>query len=224
MNFFDVSIDEWWKSEGKFVALHKITPLRFKYFSDKAQGLSGKRVLDIGCGGGILAEEFAKAGAVVTGIDLSKNAIDAAKEHAKENKLRISYINISAGELIKKRQKPFDAVVCSEILEHADDLSVIIADAAGLLKKGGHFFFSTINKTLKSKIFAICIAENLLGMIPKGVHKFDRFIKPSRLVRLLRDNLIEVEEIKGMSLDPISWKFKISNDISINYIGYGVKK
>lgn len=225
---FDSFGKEWWEPEGRFVSLHRINPLRFSYFSGKVkEGIKGKRVLDVGCGGGILSEEFAKAGADVTGIDLSPVALDAAKEHAKETGLEIDYKVSSVSQLRTPNpelQTLYDIVICAEVLEHVDDLTKFLKEACGLLKKEGYFFFSTLNKTLSSRFFAIFMAENILNMVPKGTHDFKRFIRPSLLVELLKENNITVEEIKGMTFDPLRFEFRLSDSTNINYLGYGVKK
>ena len=185
-------------------------------------------MLDIGCGGGLMSESFAKQGAEVVGIDLAPTSIEAAQEHASEGGLEIEYMVLSVADLIKKRPKKFDCIVCSEVLEHVGDLEGFLRDATSLLKKSGLFFFSTINKTLKARFLAIFMAEDILRLVPRGAHEYEKFIKPSRLVGLLKQNKIEAEEIKGMSLNHLSLNslkmdFKLSRDTSVNYIGYGIK-
>jgi 2-polyprenyl-6-hydroxyphenyl methylase/3-demethylubiquinone-9 3-methyltransferase len=221
--------DDWWGADGRLNSLQKINPLRFGYFSkiagETAGGLGGKLVLDVGCGGGILAESFARAGAHVTGIDLSPVAIESARAHAKASGLKIEYRTASPAELKKSRPKKFDVIVCAEVLEHlsSEDLDAFLADTLGMLKKGGLLFFGTINRTLKARLLAIFIAENILKMLPGGTHSFDRFIKPSELVRSLLGFGLTVEELKGMSYDPLKLEFKLTNDTSVNYLGYARK-
>lgn len=214
---------EWWNPAGKLFSLHRINPLRFDYFSSKIDSLSGKRVLDIGCGGGILAERFAGAGAKVTGIDLSPVAVDAAKRHSEESGLAIDYFVSSPAGLAGKRPEPFDIVICAEVLEHVDDLRAFLRDSLSMLKSGGIFFFGTINKTLKARLLAIIVAEDVLGMVPQGTHDYQRFVRPSALKEILEENGVEMEEIKGMSYDPLKLEFRISNDSSVNYLGYAKK-
>ncbi|MEE8575155.1 MAG: bifunctional 2-polyprenyl-6-hydroxyphenol methylase/3-demethylubiquinol 3-O-methyltransferase UbiG [Thermodesulfobacteriota bacterium] len=227
---FDHFADDWWDPKGRLASLHKINAIRVEYFveiTDKLSGgLEGKRVLDLGCGGGILSESLAKAGAKVTGIDLSFMAIETAKKHAPITGppcIEIDYRLIAASDLKKEKPKKFDMIFCSEVLEHVDDLDGLVRDGCALLKKGGIFFFSTINKTLMAKFLAVFVAEDILGMLPQGTHDSSRFIRPSELVRIFRENNVDVEEIKGMSFDPLKFKFRITRDTSVNYLGYGVK-
>ena len=244
---------DWWDPKGRLSALHKITPLRFDYFKEVAlmlygledgngrgggfedgggsegcfqgSGLTGKKIVDVGCGGGLLSERFAKEGADVTAIDLAATAIEAAGEHADSAGLKIDYRNISVEELLKEGAGgTFDVVVCSEVLEHVDDLPGFVADLSALLKPGGVLFFSTINKTLKARFFALFIAEDILGLVEQGTHDYKRFIKPSRLMGLLKENSVELEDVKGISFNILKRAFNISGDVSVNYIGYAIKK
>jgi len=213
---------DWWNPEGGMFALHMINKLRFDYFISILGDVTGKTVADIGCGGGLLSEEFARRGARVTGIDLSPTAIDAAREHAEKSGLSIDYRNCAIKELIEKGET-FDIVICAEMLEHVDDLISTVRESAALLSNGGHYLFETINKTLKAKFLAIFVAENVLNFVARGTHDFNKFIKPSTLVNLLRENGIGVNEIRGMSYDILNRQFKLSNSTDVNYIGYGVK-
>ncbi len=211
---------EWWDSKGNMSALHMINPIRFKYFSKRIGTLKGKKVLDIGCGGGLMAEEFAKKGAHVTGVDLSPVAIDAATKHAEENSLDIEYLNMAVSGLEKS---DFDIVICAEMLEHVDDLDKMIAESSAKVANGGHYLFETINKTAAAWFFAVFMAENVLNFVGKGTHNYEKFIRPSKLAAMLKENDINVKEIKGMTFNPLGWEFKISNSTAVNYIGYGVR-
>ncbi len=220
---FDAPHGEWWNPKGRFISLHMINPLRFQYFYEKIGDLKGKTVLDIGCGGGLLAEEFAKKGGRVTGIDLSENAIRAAREHSEEAGLKIEYLIASPSDLIREERGPYDVVVCAEILEHVEDLDGFVKDATSLLKDGGYFLFTTVNRTWLSRILVIYLAEHFLRLVPKGTHQYDMFIRPSTLVKTLRRNRVYVREIKGMVFDPLRLTFRLSTNTAANYIGYGIK-
>ncbi len=220
---FEAFADDWWDPKGRLKSLHTINPLRFGYYKEQVKNLNGFKVLDVGCGGGLLSEEFAKKGALVTGVDLSPVSIKAAKKHAEESGLKIDYRHCAITDL-EKEDDGFDAVICAEVLEHVDDLEGFIKDCAGFLKAGGFFFFSTLNKTFRSRFFAVYVAEDILGMVPQGTHDYNRFIKPSRLTRILRENAIEVKDLAGLTFEPWSLSFKLSKNLSINYLGYGVKE
>lgn len=221
---FDAPHREWWDPKGSFISLHMINPLRFQYFYEKIGDLKNKTVLDIGCGGGLLSEEFAKKGGRVTGIDLSENAIRAAREHAEGAGLEIEYLLASPSDLVREGKGPYDVVVCAEILEHVDDLEGFVRDAASLLKDGGYFFFTTVNRTWLSRVLVIYLAEHILRLIPKGAHRYDMFIRPSTLVKVLKKNRIHVKELKGMVFDPLKLTFRLSESTAVNYLGYGIKE
>lgn len=211
---------DWWDPKGGMSALHMINPIRFEYFSRRIGNLKGKSVLDIGCGGGLLSEEFAKRGALVTGVDLSPVAIDAARKHAEESGLDIDYRNCSVSGI---GERDFDVVICAEMLEHVDDLSRMIADSTARVREGGYYLFETINKTAAAWFLAIFMAENILKFVGSGTHSYERFVKPSRLAALLKDGGVTVKEVKGMTFNPLEWRFRISDSTLVNYIGYGIK-
>ena len=215
---------DWWDPAGRQASLLRINPLRFGYFREKAgDNLKDKKVLDVGCGGGILSESFAREGALVTGIDLSPVAIEVAKEHAEREGLKIDYRKVAVSELLKEEGGSYDVVVCSEVLEHVEDLEELVWHCSEMLRPGGVFFFSTINRTLKARLLAVFVAEDLLGMIEPGTHDYERFVKPSRLAALMRERGVVIKDIKGMSYDIFSLDFKISGDTSVNYLGFGLK-
>ncbi len=216
--------DQWWNPREKLAALHRISPRGFEYFRSKCGPLDGRRVLDIGCGGGLLSERFARAGASVTGLDLSKSAIEAARRHAKAEGLDIDYRLAGIEDLAGERPGKFQIITCSEVLEHVDDLRAFLEEATGLLESGGFFFFSTLNKTMKARLLAVFAAENILRIVPRGAHDYNKFIRPSTLVEILEDLGVEVMELKGMSIKPPCLDFQLSDDLSMNYLGYGVKR
>lgn len=224
---FDSFKDDWWNPEGRLKSLHQIIPLRFEYFfarvKEEIGTLEGKKILDVGCGGGLLSERFASEGAFVTGIDVSIPSIEAAKEHAVKQGLNIDYRAIEVSYFASENKGVFDCVVSSEVLEHVENLPEFVKDAASTLKKGGLFLFSTINKTIMAKFLAIFMAEDILRILPKGTHDYARFVKPSELARLLRQNSVVVKDVRGISLSVSERGFKISKDTSVNYIGYGIK-
>ncbi len=221
---FDAFRDQWWDPKGALSSLHMINPLRFEYFAKNGGELKGKSFLDIGCGGGLLSEKFAEAGSVVTGLDLSPVSIEAAKAHAGKTGLDINYLVSGPSQFLKENpDRTFDIIACSEVLEHVGDLRGFLGDSLKMLKPRGVFFFSTINKTLKARALAIWLAEGILKMIPKGSHDYERFIRPSTLFAILRENNVSVKEIKGLTYDPFSLAFKLSDDTSVNYLGYAIK-
>ncbi len=224
---FDELKEEWWNPAGRLRGLHMFNPVRVEYFTAVVEevggGLDGKRVLDVGCGGGLLSEEFARRGAVVTGIDLSSTTIEVAKDHATREALDIDYRVATVVELKDEFPEAFDCIVCSEVLEHIEKPEEFLNDCSAMLKEGGLFLFSTINRTLRAFVLAIVVAEGVLGLIPKGAHRYRDFLRPSELWQMLKGCGIEIEEIKGVSFSLLKGGFAISSDSSVNYIGYGVK-
>ncbi len=222
---------EWWDPEGKFKPLHKFNPIRIKYIKDniiysfklksKEQPLQKINILDIGCGGGLLSEPMARLGANVTGIDASDKNIKIAKLHAKKNKLNINYFCSSPEKL--KIKKKFDVILNMEIIEHVEDINFFIKSCSKLLKKNGLMFVATLNKTLKSYVFAIIGAEYVLRWLPIGTHDWEKFVKPEDLKNILSKNNLKIEKLDGMNFDILKDEWNISKDTSINYIAKSLK-
>lgn len=212
----------WWDRQSEFRPLHEINPLRLNWIDNQAQ-LKGKRVLDIGCGGGILAESMADAGASVTGIDLSEKALGVARLHLLESGKKVDYRMISAEELATQAAGTFDVVTCMEMLEHVPNPASTIAACAALAKPSGHVFFSTINRNLKAYVLAIIGAEYILRMLPKGTHDYAKFIKPSELARWAKSVGLQPDELIGMTYNPLSREYSLGNDTAVNYLMHTVK-
>ena len=222
---------EWWDPSGKFKPLHKFNPIRIKYIKEniisnfklkiKKKPLEKINILDIGCGGGLLSEPMTRLGAVVTGIDASNKNINIAKLHAKKNKLNINYLCLSPENL--KIKKKFDVILNMEIIEHIDDINFFISSCSKLLKKNGLMFVATLNKTLKSYIFAIIGAEYILRWLPIGTHDWEKFVKPKDLKKILSNNNLHLEKLDGMNFNIIKDEWSVSKDTSINYIAKFIK-
>lgn len=219
---FAALASRWWDPEGELKTLHQINPLRLKYIQDHVN-LSGKSVIDIGCGAGILTESMAKAGAKATGIDLNKSLIDAAELHMHESGIEAEYLKISAEDIAAERPGKYDVVTCLEMLEHVPDPASVIRACAALVKPGGHIFFSTINRNPKSYLFAIIGAEYILNILPKNTHDYSKFIRPSELGGWVRQAGMQTQDIKGMHYNPFTKIFKITDDVSVNYLLYATK-
>ncbi len=207
----------WWDPASEFKPLHEINPLRLNWINRKA-GLAGKKVLDVGCGGGILAESMANSGADVTGIDLSDKALSVARLHLFESGLKVSYQHTSAETFADQHPETFDVVTCMEMLEHVPDPASTIAACSRLVKPGGHVFFSTLNRNPKSYLFAIIGAEYVLKLLPRGTHDYAKFIKPSELARYCRHAGLENQELIGMSYNPITKVYSLGRDTDVNYL------
>ncbi len=212
----------WWDKESEFKPLHDINPLRMSYIESQ-KSLSGLKVLDVGCGGGILSEALSQAGATVTGIDLSNAAIDVARLHAAEHGYDIDYQCVSTEKFSTIRQGEFDVVTCMELLEHVPDPSSIVAACATLLKADGSAYFSTLNRNNKSYTYAIVGAEYVLQLLPKGTHDWKKFIKPSELAGWCRAAQLNITDLTGMTYNPVSRVYSTDRDISVNYMATAVK-
>lgn len=207
----------WWDPESEFKPLHQINPLRLDWIDDNAR-IAGKKVVDIGCGGGILAESMAARGALVTGIDLSEKALGVARLHLFESGQQVDYRHISAEELAASAPASFDVVTCMEMLEHVPDPASTIRACATLVKPGGSVFFSTLNRNLKAFLMAVVGAEYILNLLPRGTHEYAKFIKPSELARYVREAGLDVEELIGMQYNPLSKVYSLGRDTDVNYL------
>jgi len=228
---FSKMANEWWDPEGKFKPLHKFNPTRIKYIKEniiynfklknKSKPLSGIKLLDIGCGGGLLSEPMSRMGANVTGIDASDKNIKIAKLHSKKNKLKINYLCSSPEKL--KIEKKFDVILNMEIVEHVEDIDFFLKSCSKLLKKNGLMFVATINKTLKSYVFAIVGAEYVLRWLPIGTHEWEKFVKPEDLKKILMKYDLSLNKLEGMNFNIIKDEWSISRDLSVNYIAKFIK-
>ncbi len=207
----------WWDTTSEFKPLHEINPLRLDWI-DRNAGLAGKRVLDIGCGGGILSESMAAADAHVTGIDLSEKALGVARLHLFESGQKADYHHASAEEFAAQHAGEFDIVTCMEMLEHVPDPASTVAACAQLVRPGGHVFFSTINRNFKAYLFAVLGAEYILKLLPRGTHDYAKFIMPSELARYCRQAGLEIAELLGMSYSPLTRVYSLENDTDVNYL------
>lgn len=222
LNKFSELAHKWWDKTSEFKPLHDINPLRLQYI-DQAISLSGKTVLDVGCGGGILSESMAEKGAIVTGIDLGEKALKVAQLHSLETGIEVDYRLIAAEQLAEDLPASFDVVTCLEMLEHVPDPASIVQACAKLVKPGGHVFFSTINRNAKAYAFAVIGAEYLLNMLPKGTHDYAKFIKPSELANWLRNSDLSLQHQIGMQYNPITKRYWLDGDVSVNYMMHTIK-
>ena len=214
---FSALAHRWWDPTSEFKPLHAINPLRLDWI-ESITSLADKKVLDVGCGGGILAESLSKAGGIVTGIDLSNKALKVAELHQLESNTSVQYRSISAEDLAKEEPEQYDVVTCMEMLEHVPDPSSVVQACATLCKPGGSIFFSTLNRNPKSYLFAIIGAEYVLRLLPKGTHEYDKFIKPSELAGFTRQAGLELLEIKGMTYNPLTQIYRLGSDTDVNYM------
>ncbi|TVP92741.1 MAG: bifunctional 2-polyprenyl-6-hydroxyphenol methylase/3-demethylubiquinol 3-O-methyltransferase UbiG [Pseudomonadaceae bacterium] len=214
---FEALASRWWDRNSEFRPLHEINPLRCNWIDERV-GLAGKRILDVGCGGGILAEAMAQRGAEVTGIDMGEAPLAVARLHQLESGVEVDYQQTTAEELAAEQPESFDVVTCLEMLEHVPDPSSVIAACARLVKPGGQVFFSTINRNPKSFLFAIVGAEYVLRLLPRGTHEFAKFIRPAELGNWARDARLDLQDITGLTYNPLTKVYKLEANVDVNYM------
>lgn len=215
---FEDMASRWWDLEGEFKPLHQINPLRLNYVLDNTNGLFGKKVLDVGCGGGILAESMANQGANVIGLDMGKEPLTVARLHALETGTILEYIQSTAEQHAEENPETYDVITCMEMLEHVPDPLSVIRSCAKMVKPGGHVFFSTLNRNIKSYLFAIVGAEQLLKLVPKGTHDHDKFIRPSELLKMLDQTALQEQGITGLHYNPLTDVYSLGKSVDVNYI------
>ena len=213
---FEALASRWWNPEGPMKALHRINPLRLDYIDARAP-LKGARVLDVGCGAGLLSEGMARRGAQVLGIDLARASLDVAASHARENDVQVEYRCRGAEQLAAEQPGAFDIVTCLEMLEHVPDPAQVVAACARAVQPGGTVFFSTINRNLKSFLLAIVGAEHVLGMLPRGTHEYERLIRPSELATWCREGGLQVVDLTGLHYNPLTRTFWLGGNVDVNY-------
>jgi len=216
---FSALASRWWDPTSEFKPLHDINPLRLGYV-ERFAPLAGRTVVDVGCGGGVLTEAMARAGATVTGIDLAAPSIDVARLHALESELALEYLHTSAEALAGERPGAFDVVTCMEMLEHVPDPASTVAACARLARPGGHVILSTLNRNPKSYLFAVVGAEYLLKMLPRGTHDYARFIRPSELEAWTLDAGLALDDLTGLQYNPVTRQYRLGPDISVNYLAH----
>lgn len=215
---FEAIAGSWWDPDGEFKPLHQMNPLRLTYIMDNASGLFGKTVLDVGCGGGLLSEAMAREGAKVTGLDMAAEPLEIARLHALENGVSVSYLQQTAEQHAAQNPATYDVVSCMELLEHVPDPCSVVQACTRLVKPGGHVFFSTVNRNIKSWLMVIVAAEYLLRLLPKGTHQLSKFIKPAELISWMDNSSLQTRHINGMRYNPLTQGFSLVNDVSVNYI------
>lgn len=219
---FEALAERWWDPESEFRPLHDINPLRLNYIDERAN-LNGKKVLDVGCGGGILAESMARRGANVTAIDMAEAPLAVGQIHARKSGLEVNYFKSMAEDHAQQVPGSYDVVTCLEMLEHVPDPSSTVAACAALARPGGELFFSTINRNPKSFMFAIVGAEYVLRLLPRGTHEYAKFIRPSELAEAIRAAGLVVKEVTGMTYNPITKRYKLGHDTTVNYLIHASK-
>ncbi|MFA3761701.1 bifunctional 2-polyprenyl-6-hydroxyphenol methylase/3-demethylubiquinol 3-O-methyltransferase UbiG [Yersinia sp. 2544 StPb PI] len=215
---FEAVASRWWDLEGEFKPLHRINPLRLDYILQRSGGIFDKKVLDVGCGGGILAESMAREGAHVTGLDMGYEPLQVARLHALETGTKLDYVQETVESHAQAHPQHYDVVTCMEMLEHVPDPASVIRACAQLVKPGGHVFFSTINRNTKSWLMAVVGAEYILKMVPKGTHDSKKFIRPSELIGWVDQTLLRERHIIGLHYNPITDRFKLGGNVDVNYM------
>lgn len=223
VNKFAELAHQWWDLQGVFKPLHELNPLRLNYIDSRAL-LNGKKVLDVGCGGGILSESMAQRGADVMGVDMAEKSLQVAQLHALEANVQVSYRCIAAEALAAELPEQFDVVTCMEMLEHVPDPASVVYACAALVKPGGHLFFSTLNRNAKAYLMAVVGAEYVLNLLPKGTHDYSKFIKPSELASWLRQSGLELQHQTGVTYNPFSKHYALTTDTSVNYMLHAIKE
>ena len=214
---FEQLAARWWDPNSEFKPLHDINPLRLDYI-DRLTGLQGKRVLDVGCGGGLLTEGMAQRGAEVMGIDMGKAPLNVARLHQHESGLVIDYRQATAEQLAEEQPASFDIVTCLEMLEHVPDPAAVIAACARLIKSDGRVILSTINRNPKAWLFAVIGAEYILNLLPRGTHEYEKFIRPSEMEAWARHSGLHLDDLTGMSYNPLTREYRLGDDVAINYL------
>ncbi|GHA30060.1 bifunctional 2-polyprenyl-6-hydroxyphenol methylase/3-demethylubiquinol 3-O-methyltransferase UbiG [Oceanisphaera arctica] len=220
---FEAMASQWWDLEGNFKPLHRLNPLRLNWIADKAEGLFGKQIIDIGCGGGILSESMAREGAEVTGVDMGQEPLAVARLHALEMGVSVSYRQSTAEQVAAEHAGQFDVVTCMEMLEHVPEPGSVVQACADLAKPGATLVFSTINRNPKAWLMMIAAAEHLFKMVPKGTHDHRKFITPAELCRYIEQAGLVVRDISGVVYQPLSGNFKLSRDADVNYMVHAIK-
>lgn len=215
---FEDIASRWWDLQGEFKPLHQINPLRLEYVQRHVNGLFGKHVLDVGCGGGILSESMAREGAIVTGLDMGKEPLEVARLHALETNTTVNYIQGTIEAHANNYPHNYDVVTCMEMLEHVPDPASVIQACAQLVKPDGHVFFSTLNRNIKSFLFAIIGAEKLLNIVPNGTHDYEKFIRPSELLKMIDATPLQEQGITGLYYNPLTDTYRLGKNVDINYI------
>jgi len=215
---FEAVASRWWDTEGEFKPLHRINPLRLGYITERAGGLFGKTVLDVGCGGGILSESMARQGATVTGLDMGAEPLQVARLHALESGVELDYVQETVEEHAAKHPEKYDVVTCMEMLEHVPDPASVVKACARLVKPGGHVFFSTLNRNGKSWLMAVVGAEYILRMVPIGTHDIKKFIKPAELLSWVDGTTLQERHITGLHFNPLTNRFTLGPGVDVNYM------